>query len=101
VPEPPPADARLDRAEALLESGRFAASLAEARGVLKREPGNAEAQQLAQEAEAGLLIETSLKKARLALARGDKESALEEIKKGLAANSNDARLLALWREATQ
>jgi tetratricopeptide (TPR) repeat protein len=100
-PEPPVANARLDHAESLLEAGRFAAALAEAHAILKREPGNSDAQQLAEEAEASLLIETSLKKARQALSRGDKEAALEELKKGLAANSNDARLLALWREATQ
>jgi serine/threonine-protein kinase len=100
-PEPAPASARLDRAESLLEAGRYAAALAEARAILKREPTNSDAQQVAEEAEASLLIETCLKKARLALAKGDKETALEEIKKGLAVNSNEGRLLALWREATQ
>ena len=101
APEPPPANARVDRADQLLAAGRFAAALAEARAVMRREPGNADAQQIAEEAEAALLVETCIKKAKAALARGDKDAALDELKRGLAVNSNEARLLALWREATQ
>ncbi len=101
IPDTPPQNARVDRAEQLLEAGRYAAALAEARGVLFRDPRNSEAQQVAEEAEAALLIESCLKKARAALARGDKDAALEDLRKGLAVNSNEARLLALWREATQ
>jgi serine/threonine-protein kinase len=99
--EPTPQVARVDRAEQLLEAGRYGSALAEAKAVLQRDPTNAQAQQVAEEAEAALLIEACLKNARAALARGDKDAALEELRKGLAVNSNEARLLALWREATQ
>jgi len=102
--EPPPVSpqsARLERAEQLLEQGRFAAALAEARGILQREPQNAEAREVAQEAEASLVVERVLKTAREALARGDRETAEAELRKGLQVRPSDARLLALWREATQ
>jgi serine/threonine-protein kinase len=98
---PPPGVARVDRADALLSAGRYAAALAEARGVLALEPRNDEAQQIAEEAEASLLIEGVLKNARAALSRGDKETAQTELRRGLAVNGNEARLLSLWREATQ
>jgi hypothetical protein len=42
-----------------------------------------------------------VKKARAALADGDRESALDLAKRGLAVNPSEARLLALFREATQ
>jgi serine/threonine-protein kinase len=99
--EPPPASARVDRANDLLESRRYAQALAEARAVLMRDPRNTEAQTIAEEAEAALIVEDALKKAKEALKKGDKDGAVEELKKGLAANGSDARLLALWREATQ
>jgi len=92
---------RVERADALLAAGRYAAALAEARAVLARDPRNEDAQQIAEEAEASLLIETVLKNARQALARGDREAAQIELRRGLAVNNNEARLLALWREATQ
>jgi serine/threonine-protein kinase len=92
---------RVERADALLAAGRYAGALAEARAVLARDPHNDDAQQIAEEAEASLLIETVLKNARQALARGDLEAAQVELRRGLAVNNNDARLLALWREATQ
>ena len=38
---------------------------------------------------------------RSALGRGDRETALAEVKAGLAVSGNDARLLALFRELTQ
>ncbi len=100
-PIPAPAAGRVERADALLAAGRYAAALAEARAVLVREPRNEEAQQIAEEAEASLLIEGVLKDARAALNRGDKETAQAELRRGLAVNGNEARLLALWREATQ
>jgi serine/threonine-protein kinase len=96
-----PAEARLEKANALLERGRFAAALAEAKAVLAREPGNAEAKTIVEEAEAALVIEDALKKARDAMKRGDNDLALDEVKRGLAINPNDARLLALWRELTR
>jgi uncharacterized protein HemY len=96
-----PQSARLERAEQLLEQGRYAAALAEARGILAREPQNAEARDVAQEAEASLVVERALKAARDALARGDKDTAEAELRKGLQVRPSDARLLALWREATQ
>jgi serine/threonine protein kinase len=94
-------EARLDRANDLMERGRYAQALAEARAVLQREPTNAEASALAGDAEAAILIEEAVKKARAALKAGDKEAALVEIKKGLAANPSEGRLLALFREARQ
>jgi serine/threonine-protein kinase len=98
---PAPAGASADKAGALLEQGRYAAALGEARAVLQRDPANAEARTVAEEAEAALVIEGALRKAREALKRGDKEAALEQLKVGLAVNSNERRLLELWRQATQ
>jgi hypothetical protein len=100
-PEPPAATARVDRASEHLDSRRYGQALAEARAVLKREPENAEARMIAEEAEAALLVEGALRKAKDALQKGDKDAAVEELKRGLAVNASDARLLALWREATQ
>jgi len=94
-------DGRVDRANDLLEKGRYAAALAEARAVLRKDPGNAEAKMIAEEAEAALVVETRLRNAREALKRGDRETAMAEVKAGLAVSANDARLLALFRELTQ
>jgi tetratricopeptide (TPR) repeat protein len=84
-----------------MEKGRYAQAMAEARAVLAREPDNAEAKALVGDAEAALVIEECVKKARAALADGDRESALDLAKRGLAVNPSEARLLALFREATQ
>jgi len=84
-----------------MEKGRYAQALAEARAVLARDPNNADARALAGDAEAAILIEECLRKARAALQAGDRDLALEEIKKGLAVNRHEGRLLALHREATQ
>jgi serine/threonine protein kinase len=98
-PEPPiPVDGRVDRANDLLEKGRYAAALAEARAVLRRDPGNAEAKMIAEEAEAAMVVESRLRDARAALKRGDRDAALAEVRAGLAVSPNDARLLALFRE---
>ncbi|MFI5183585.1 MAG: protein kinase [Vicinamibacteria bacterium] len=99
--EPPSASASVDKANNDLENRRYAQALAEARAVLGREPTNAEARTIAEEAEAGLVIEEALVRAKEALKKGNKEEAKEALKKGLAVNGNEARLLALWREATQ
>ena len=84
-----------------MERGRYAQALEEARAVLRTDPSNAEARDLAADAEAAILIEDSLKKARAALKEGRKDDALEYIRRGLTANPNEGRLLALFREATQ
>jgi type II secretory pathway component HofQ len=84
-----------------MDSGRFAQALAEAKAVLAREPGNAAARELAQDAEAAILVEEAIRKARLALKGGDRDAALVEIRRGLAVNPSEGRLLALFREATQ
>ncbi len=97
----PPAEARLDRANELMESGRYAQALAEAKAVLTREPGNEAAKELAQDAEASILVEEAIKKAQAALKAGDREGALAEIRRGLAVSPSEGRLLALFREATQ
>lgn len=99
--EPEPAAARTEKASLLLEQGRYGAALAEARAVLRRDPGNEEAMTVAEEAEAALVIEDALGKARAALKNGDKDAAIEHLKIGLAVNSNERRLLELWRLATQ
>jgi serine/threonine-protein kinase len=99
--EPDHAHASAEKAGALLEQGRYAAALAEARAVLRREPGHDEARTVAEEAEAALVVEAALRKARDALKLGDKDAAIEHLKQGLAVNSSDRRLLELWREATQ
>jgi tetratricopeptide (TPR) repeat protein len=100
-PGPAPADARLDRANDYMEKGRYNLALAEARAVLSRDPDNAEAKALAGDAEAAIAIEACLRSARAALKAGDREGALAEVRKGLAVNPSEARLLALFREATQ
>jgi tetratricopeptide (TPR) repeat protein len=99
--EPGPAAARTQRAGRLLEEGRYSAALAEARAVLQRDPADEEAKTVAEEAEAALVIESALAKARAALREGDKDAAIDHLKIGLAVNSNERRLLELWREATQ
>jgi len=96
-----PAEARLERANEALEKGRYAQALAEAKAVLVREPNNAAAKELAQDAEASILIEEAVRKARAALKAGDRDTALTEIRRGLAVNPNEGRLMALFREATQ
>jgi len=100
-PGEPPPNPRLEHAERLLEDGRFASALAEAKGILARDPGNATAREIAQEAEASLAVEQVLRRAREALARGDKDEAMDELKKGLSIRPSDSRLLNLWRQATQ
>jgi predicted Ser/Thr protein kinase len=101
TPEPPRAEPSLDRAEELFAQGRFGSALAEAKAVLQREPGNAQAQQLAEDAEVELMVDKRLKEAREAMQGGDRELAIEKLKLGLAAKPTDARLLALWRELTR
>jgi serine/threonine protein kinase len=96
-----PAEARLDRANDYMEKGRYAQALAEAKAVLQREPGNQAAKELAQDAEASILVEEAIKKARVALKAGDRDGALVEIRRGLAVNPSEGRLLALFKEATQ
>ena len=103
-PAPPttlPLAGSVDRANAALEGRHYPRALAEARAVLGRDPGNSEAQTIAEEAEAALTIEDCLAKARKALQDGDKATAQEILRRGLSINSNEARLMALWREATQ
>jgi tetratricopeptide (TPR) repeat protein len=84
-----------------MEKGRYAQALAEAKAVLLRDPNNADAKALAGDAEAAIVIEECVKKARAALKAGDRETALAEAKKGLAVNPSEARLLGVFREATQ
>jgi tetratricopeptide (TPR) repeat protein len=91
----------VDRADELLQKGRYAAALAEAKAVLRRDPRNPEAKTIAEEAEAALVVEERIKKARDAIRRGDKDEALEQVKAGLAVNASDGRLMALFRELTQ
>jgi eukaryotic-like serine/threonine-protein kinase len=93
--------ARLDRASAFYEQGRFQSALNEARAVLERDPKNEEARTLAEDAEVALVVEGRLRNAKDAMRRGDSETALEEVRLGLAAAPTDARLLALFRQLTR
>jgi serine/threonine protein kinase len=94
-------DARLARAEALVALGRWPEALAESRAVLEVQPRNARATALAQQAEAEIVIEDCLQKARAALQEGERDRALEELRRGFLVRGNDPRLLALHREAVQ
>jgi tetratricopeptide (TPR) repeat protein len=89
----------LERANALLEQGRYAGALAAAREALKLDAASAEARTIVEDAEAALLVESSIRKAQTALRSGARESALREIQAGLAVAPNDARLLALLKAA--
>jgi Flp pilus assembly protein TadD len=94
-------EARLARTRELIGRGRFVEALAEARSLLEEAPRNPEAQSLAQQAEAELVVEDCLRSARAALHAGDRERALEELRRGFYVRRNDPRLLALHREAVQ
>jgi serine/threonine-protein kinase len=96
-----PSEGRLERANDHMEKGRYAQAMAEAKAVLARDPNNVDAQALVGDAEAALVIEECVMKARAALAAGDRETALDQAKRGLAVNPSEARLLGLFREATQ
>jgi Tfp pilus assembly protein PilF len=98
---PAAAKVRLARGDDYMEKGRYKQALAEAKDVLQSEPGNEDARKLAQDAEAAIVVEEAIKKARAALKSGDREKALVEIRLGLAVNQSEARLLALLKEATQ
>jgi type II secretory pathway component HofQ len=91
----------LERASDLYERGHYAAALAEAKAVLKREPGNAQAKSLVEDIEVDMVVEQRLKQAREAMRRGDREAALEQVRAGLAVKSTDARLMSLFRELTR
>jgi hypothetical protein len=96
-----PATGRLERANDLYEKGRYAAALAEAKAVLRREPGNREAMSLAEDIEADMVVEARLKEAREAMRRGDRDAALAHVRAGLAVKGTDGRLLTLFKELTQ
>jgi tRNA A-37 threonylcarbamoyl transferase component Bud32 len=89
---------RLDRADALFQSGHLGAALAEARAVLRQEPANEEAQYLVDDIVLDLAVEKHFKDARAALARGDRTAARREVDEGLALKPNESRLTALLRE---
>ena len=95
------AEARLLRAEGFVSRGRWAEALAEARAVLDAQPKSAHATALAQKAEAELVIDECLRSARQALAEGDRERALAEVRRGFLVRKNDPRLLAMHREVVQ
>jgi hypothetical protein len=108
TPAAPPAaapglspEARLLRAEDLVARGRWPEALAEARAVLEVEPRNGRATALAQQAEAEIVIDECLSNARAALREGDRERALEEVRRGFLVRKNDPRLLAMHREVVQ
>jgi tetratricopeptide (TPR) repeat protein len=94
-------EARLVRAREALGRKRWAEALAEARAVLEAVPTSADAAALAQLAEAELVLEECLRNAKAALQQGDRERALEELRRGFLVRSNDPRLLELHRQAVQ
>jgi tetratricopeptide (TPR) repeat protein len=93
--------ARVARGRELLAQGRFREALAEAHAALDRAPTDAEAQALAQEAEAEVVLEECLRNAREALKEGDRDRALAELRRGFFIRKNDPRLLALHREVVR
>ncbi len=95
------AEARLLRADDLVRRGRWAEALAEARAVLDAQPTNPRATALAQQAEAEMVIDECLRNARAALQEGDRERALDEVRRGFLIRKNDPRLLAMHREVVQ
>ena len=101
APQPAPEDARLEKAEDLFAQGRYAQAMAEAKAVLARDPGNARAKGLVEDAEVEMLVLNRIREAQAALKRGDKEAALETLRPALAAKPSDSRLLGLWKEATK
>jgi hypothetical protein len=103
TPTPAPAaglspEARLLRAEDFFARQRWAEAFAEARAVREAQPHNARASALAQQAEEELVVEECLRSARAALAAGDRDRALEEVRRGFLVRKKDARLLALHQE---
>ncbi len=98
---PAGAETGLDRARAHLARSRWPEALATARAVLERAPTNAEAAAIAQQAESEIVIEECMRNARAALRQGDRERALEEVRRGFLVRKNDPRLLQLHREAVQ
>jgi serine/threonine-protein kinase len=103
TPTPAPAaglspEARLLRAEDFFARQRWAEAFAEARAVREAQPHNARASALAQQAEEELVVEECLRSARSALADGDRDRALEEVRRGFLVRKKDARLLALHQE---
>jgi hypothetical protein len=94
-------DARLARARDLLRRSRWTEALAEARAVLEAAPTSAEASALAQQAESEIVIDECLRNARIALREGDRERALEEVRRGFLIRKNDPRLLEMHREVVQ
>ena len=84
-----------------MQRGSWPEALAEARAVLEVQPRNARATALAQQAEAEMVIDECLRNARAALQQGDRERALEEVRRGFLVRKNDPRLLAMHREVVQ
>ena len=98
VARPMDAQSRLDRADQLFQAGRLREALGEVRAVLREDPGNTEAKYLAEDIELDLAVEDHLRKARAALARGDRDSARREAEAGLRVKPNESRLTALLRQ---
>jgi serine/threonine-protein kinase len=102
TPEPTPPltpEERLLRADELLQSGQFRRAYDEAKAVQRDDPGNEQAIVIAQEAELAMVVEEHIRKARAALDAGERDRALEEIRKGGELAPNDRRLRELFEEA--
>jgi tetratricopeptide (TPR) repeat protein len=103
VPASTPADpaAHLARAREAMVRKAWAEALAEARAAAVAAPNDTEARGLAQLAEAELVVDDCLRKARAALDRGDREGALEELRRGSLVRRSDPRLIELHRLVVQ
>lgn len=106
TPTAPPTPAltleqHLERANEAMAQGHFSLALAEARAVLHEDPTHREATAIAQDAEAAIVVEQCIANAKAALEAGDRERALAEVRRGLVIYPNDARLIALFKEATR
>jgi predicted negative regulator of RcsB-dependent stress response len=66
--------------------------------VLANDPGNARAKEILEDAEVEIAVLGALRAAREARARGDRERALAEVRRGLDRKPSDGRLTALLRE---
>jgi len=67
--------------------------------VQRDDPGNEQAKVIAQDAELAMVVEEHIKSAREALDAGDRDRALQEIRKGGELAPNDRRLRELFEEA--
>jgi tetratricopeptide (TPR) repeat protein len=96
--DPVSVQALLARGEAAFERGRYASARDAALAALRLDPTSIDARTLLEDAEGALAVERCLKNANTALSRGDRETALREVRAGLVIAPSDGRLTALERQ---